>query len=183
MKITVIQVNNNIDGISNRLKYIEQQIQKAGQTDFVVLTELSTSGYIPNKKIWKYAEVDGEITKKWATEMSKKYGIYIGAEFVEKSGNDIYNSYLLANSNGILGVIRKSEPESNIFRRGNFEHIVDTPLGKIGVSICLDSHKKSFYESVKKDDLSMILMPHAWATDIVREIENNYTNNSLWKCF
>lgn len=172
MKITLIQVNNNIIGISNRLQHIEEQIQKVGETDFVVLTELSTSSYIPNKKIWQYAENDGEITKKWATEMARKYNIYIGAGFVEKSENDIYNSYLLANSSGVLGVIRKSEPESNIFKRGNFGHIVETPLGKIAISICLDSHKKSFYASIKNEDVSMILMPHAWATDKERETED-----------
>lgn len=172
MKITLIQVNNNIIGIFNRLQHIEEQIQKVGKTDFVVLTELSTSSYIPNKKIWQYAENDGEITKKWATEMARKYNIYIGAGFVEKSENDIYNSYLLANSSGVLGVIRKSEPESNIFKRGNFGHIVETPLGKIAISICLDSHKKSFYDSIKNEDVSMILMPHAWATDKERETED-----------
>lgn len=179
MKITLIQVNNNIIGISNRLEHIEEQIQKAGETDFVVLTELSTSGYIPNKKIWQYAETDGEITKKWATEMARKYNIYIGAGFVERAENDIYNSYLLANSRGVLGVIRKSEPEANIFKRGNFGHIVETPLGKIAISICLDSHKKSFYESIKNEDVSMILMPHAWATDKERETEDKQKIQTL----
>lgn len=179
MKITLIQVNNNIIGVSNRLKYIEEQIEKVGETDFVVLTELSTSGYIPNKKIWQYAETDGEITKQWATEMARKYNIYIGAGFVEKSGNDIYNSYLLADSSGVLGVIRKSEPESNIFKRGHFGHIVETPLGKIAISICLDSHKKSFYESIKNEDITMILMPHAWATDRERETEDKQKIQTL----
>ena len=51
MKITVIQVNNNILGIQNRLKYIEEQIKNIDETDFVILTELSTSSYIPNQKI------------------------------------------------------------------------------------------------------------------------------------
>lgn len=179
MKITLIQVNNNIIGVSNRLKYIEEQIEKVGETDFVVLTELSTSGYIPNKKIWQYAETDGEITKQWATEMARKYNIYIGAGFVEKSGNDIYNSYLLADSSGVLGAIRKSEPESNIFKRGHFGHIVETPLGKIAISICLDSHKKSFYESIKNEDITMILMPHAWATDRERETEDKQKIQTL----
>lgn len=179
MKITLIQVNNNIIGISNRLQYIEEQIQKIGKTDFVVLTELSSSGYIPNKKIWKYAEVDGEITKKWAVEMARKYNIYIGAGFVEKSGNDIYNSYLLANSSSVLGIIRKSEPESNIFKRGNFGHIVETPLGKIAISICLDSHKRSFYESIKNEEIAMILMPHAWATNKERETEDKQKTLTL----
>ena len=150
MKITVIQVNNNILGIQNRLKYIEEQIKNIDETDFVILTELSTSSYIPNQKIWQYAESNGELTKEWATEIARKYNIYIGAGFVEKAENDIYNSYLIANSDGILGTVRKSEPESNIFKRGKFGHIIETPLGKIAISICFDSHKKAFYDSIKR---------------------------------
>lgn len=172
MKITVIQVNNNILGIQNRLKYIEEQIKNIDETDFVILTELSTSSYIPNQKIWQYAESNGELTKEWATEIARKYNIYIGAGFVEKAENDIYNSYLIANSDGILGTVRKSEPESNIFKRGKFAHIIETPLGKIAISICFDSHKKAFYDSIKSEDISMILMPHAWATDKDREKED-----------
>ena len=172
MKITVIQVNNNIVGVQNRLKQIEEQIKNIGETDFIILTELSTSSYIPNQKIWQYAENNGELTKKWATEMARKYNIYIGAGFVEKAENDIYNSYLIANSDGILGTVRKSEPESNIFKRGKFGHIIETPLGKIAISICFDSHKKAFYDSIKSEDISMILMPHAWATDKDREKED-----------
>lgn len=107
MKITVIQVNNNILGIRNRLKYIEEQIKNIDETDFVILTELSTSSYIPNQKIWQYAESNGELTKEWATEIARKYNIYIGAGFVEKAENDIYNSYLIANSDGILGTLEK----------------------------------------------------------------------------
>ena len=172
MKVTVIQVNNNIVGVQNRLKQIEEQIKNIGETDFVILTELSTSSYIPNQKIWQYAESNGELTKEWATEMARKYNIYIGAGFVEKAENDIYNSYLIANSDGVLGIVRKSEPESNIFKRGNFGHIIETPFGKIAISICFDSHKKTFYDSIKGEDISMILMPHAWATDKEREKED-----------
>lgn len=169
MKITLIQVNNDIVGISNRLKKIESRIKNIGKTDFVILPELSTPGYIPNEKIWQYAESEGEITKKWAVEIAKKYNIYIGAGFVQKSNGDIYNSYLLANPNGILGIVRKCEPESNIFKRGAFEHIIETPLGKIAIAICLDSHKKAFYEAIKNENVAMILMPHAWPTDKTKE--------------
>ena len=164
MKITVIEVNNNIIGIKERLNDIEEQIKRLN-TDFVILPELSTCGYIPNKDVWKYAEDNGNITKKWAIEMAKKYHIYIGAGFVELKDNDIYNSYLIANKDGILGVVRKNEPESNIFKRGKFNHIIKTPLGNIAISICFDSHKKDFYDAIKNEKISMIIMPHAWPTN------------------
>lgn len=164
MKITVIEVNNNIIGIKNRLNDIEEQI-KILNTDFVILPEVSTCGYIPNKDIWKYAEDNGNITKKWAIEMAKKYHIYIGAGFVELKDNDIYNSYLIANEDKVFGVVRKNEPESNIFKRGKFSHIIKTPLGNIAIGICFDCHKKEFYDAIKDEEISIIIMPHAWPTN------------------
>ena len=169
MRISLIQVNNNTKGIEARLEEIENQIKEL-DTDFVVLSELSTPGYIPNEHIWNYAE--GNITKEWAINMAKKYNIYIGAGYVEKEEKDFYNSYLIANSDGVLGVVRKSEPESNIFKRGNFNHIIKTPLGNIAISICFDSHKKEFYESIKDEEISLILMPHAWPMN-----EKDYKND------
>lgn len=179
MKVTVIEVDNNIIVINERLEYIENEIKKVGKTDFVVLSELSTPGYIPNENIWKYAENNGEITKKWAVEMAKKYDIYIGAGFVEKTDGDIYNSYLIANKEGVLGIIKKNEPESNIFKRGKFPHIINTPIGNIAVGICFDAHKKAFYENIKNEEISMILMPHAWAMDKKHEKEDREKINTL----
>ncbi len=179
MRITIIQVDNNIIGIENRLKQIENQLESINDTDFVVLSELSTSGYIPNENIWKYAEEGCSITKKWATLMAKKYNIYIGAGCIEKEDNDFYNTYLIANPEGVLGTIRKSEPESNIFKRGNFGHIINTPIGNIAVSICFDSHKKAFYDSIKDEDISLILMPHAWPMNETMYKEDKQKINTL----
>lgn len=113
--------------------------------------------------------------------MTRKYNIYIGAGFAKKAENDIYNSYLIANPDGVLGTVRKSNPESNIFKRENFGHIIESPLGKIAISICFDSHKKSFYDSIKSEDISIILITHAWATDIEREKEDKQKIRILHK--
>ena len=174
MKITVIQVDNNITKIEDRLKDIELKIEQAPNSDFVILTELSTPGYIPNERIWQYKEKNGELTKKWAVQIAKKYNIYLGAGYVEEESGEIYNSYLIANKDGIIGNIRKSEAESNIFKRGNFAHVIDTPIGKIAIAICFDAHKKLFYDAIKDENISMIIMPHAWPTDERRIKEDRY---------
>lgn len=179
MRITIIQVDNNIIGIENRLKAIEKQIEQNKDTDFIILTELSTSGYIPNENIWQYAEDGCSITKKWATLMAKKYNIYIGAGCIEKDDNDFYNTYLIANPDGVLGTVRKSEPESNIFKRGKFGHIIKTPIGNVVVSICFDSHKKQLFDSIKDEEISLILMPHAWPMDETRYDEDKQKINTL----
>lgn len=54
MKITLLQLDNTIRGIEQRLDYIESLISKVTSTDLIVLPELSTASYIPNYHLWKY---------------------------------------------------------------------------------------------------------------------------------
>ncbi|HHV08986.1 MAG TPA: carbon-nitrogen hydrolase family protein [Clostridiales bacterium] len=166
MKFAALQLDNSIRGVEKRFLMIEQLIKQANGVQFVVLPELSTPGYIPTYEIWNYKESNGELTKTWAISMAKKYDVYIGCGYVDYSEGEYYNAYLIANKNGICGTVYKEEPESNIFKRGKFPHIIQTPLGKIAVGICFDSHRECFYDGIKNEDPGLILLPHAWAMSV-----------------
>lgn len=169
MKFSIIQLDNSVRGISERLAMTEALVAKCGLTDFVILPELSTPGYIPTYDIWQYKEDNGFLTKAWAVGMAQKYRCYIGCGYLEYADGEYYNAYLIANADGVCGSVRKGEPESNLFKRGEVSHIIDTPLGKIGVSICFDSHRESVYNGLKKEKPVVILMPHAWAMSVDKD--------------
>ncbi|TYQ16750.1 UNVERIFIED_CONTAM: carbon-nitrogen hydrolase [Acetivibrio alkalicellulosi] len=80
--------------------------------------------------------------------------------YVEKLKGDYYNSYLIADKNKVYGIVRKSEGESYIFKRGDFDNIISTPFGKVAVAICYDSRRRHFYANVKDCKISLILFPH-----------------------
>lgn len=164
----VLQLDNAITGIENRFAMIEQQLAQLGRVDFVMLPELSTPGYLPTYELWQYKEPGGMRTKTWAAEMAKKYNIHLACGYLDFSDGDYYNAYLIAGPEGVCGSVYKEEAESNIFCRGKFSHVISTPLGNIGVGICFDSHRACFYEGIKKEELVLILMPHAWAMPVGR---------------
>jgi len=166
MKFAAFQLNNSVRGIENRFSMIEQLIQQVKDVEFVILPELSTPGYIPTYEIWNYKESSGEITKSWAVSIAKKYNIYIGCGYVDYSNDEYYNAYLIAGPDGVYGSVYKEEPESNIFKRGKFPHIVKTPFGKVAIGICFDSHRECFYDGIKDENPVLILMPHAWAMSV-----------------
>lgn len=166
MHFAAIQVDNSVRGIENRLCMIERLLAQVRDADFVILPELSTPGYIPTPEIWDYREREGALTKAWAVSMAQKYDMYIGCGYLDHSGGEYYNAYLIACKDGVCGFVYKEEPESNLFKRGRFPHIIQTPLGKIAVAICFDAHRECFYESIKEEKPDLILMPHAWAMSV-----------------
>ena len=165
MNIYALELNNDIKGISKRKLYIEDLIKQLEKPDIVVLPELALCSYIGNDDIWQYADNDSEDTSKWAIDMAKKYNTYIAVGYLEKSGADYYNSYLIADKHGVYGIVRKSESEFYIFKTGEFPNIIETPIGNIAVGICYDSRRKHLYDNIKDKEISLILFPHGCPSD------------------
>ena len=135
MRIYALELNNDIKGIEQRKSYIESLIAKLQRPDLIVLPELSLCSYMGSETVWNYADENSQITSEWAIDISKKYNTYIAVGFVEKSKGDFYNSYLIADKNKVYGIVRKSEGEAYIFKRGNFDNIISTPFGEVAVGI------------------------------------------------
>jgi N-carbamoylputrescine amidase len=48
--------------------------------------------------------------------------------------------FVLASPDGqIAGRACKASAEANVFRRGRHEHLIETPIGRIGIGICADN--------------------------------------------
>ena len=160
MNIYSLERDNDIKGISVRKRYIETLIAKTIAPDVIVLPELALCSYMGSTDIWQYADIDSADTSKWAMAMAEKYHTYIAVGYLEKNDGNYYNSYLIADNNRVYGIVRKSEGEAFIFKRGDFSHTIHTPLGNIAVAICYDARRKHFYDKIKDETISLILFPH-----------------------
>lgn len=179
MRIFCLELNNDIKGLVEREEYIEDLISRLDRPDLVVLPELALPSYIGTVDIWRYADDNGERTGKWAMRMASKYSTYVAVGYLEKQGNDYYNSYLIADSKQVYGNIRKSEGESYIFKRGDFPNVIETPLGNIAVAICYDSRRKHFYENIKAQEISLIIFPHGSPASPKKLLNEMKTNDHL----
>lgn len=121
---------------------IESLTAKLQRPNLIVLPELSLCSYMGSDAIWKYADENSQLTSEWAMEIAKKNNIYIAIGFLEKSEGDYYNSYLIADKSKVYGIVSKSEGESYIFKCGDFNNIISTPLGEVTVGICYDSRRR-----------------------------------------
>lgn len=160
MRIFALELDNDIKGPAQRMRYMESLIAALPEPDLVVLPELSLCGYLASPAIWQYADPGGREAARWAVRMARRYGTYVGAGYLDKENGDYYNRYLIAGPDGVYGVVTKSEGESAVFKRGRFGSIITTPFGNVGAAICYDAKRKLFYDNVKDQELSLILFPH-----------------------
>lgn len=187
MRVFILELNNDIKGIDKRMTYIESLISKLPNPDLVLLPELAIPSYMPNYKIWEYADKSSEQTTRWSMEMAMKYNCFIGVGYVDYEDGNYYNRYLIADKNKVYGIITKSEGEAAVFKRGWFDNVIKTPFGNVAVGICYDSRRKHFYESIKNEKLSLIVFPHGSSASSKKKLkeqqDNDYICNTYLEAF
>lgn len=179
MRIFALELNNDIKGIGKRKEYIESLISQLPMPDLVLLPELALPSYMPNHKVWEYADDSSKKTSNWAMGLAKKYSCYVGVGYVDYDRGDYYNRYLIADENQVYGTVTKSEGEAAVFKRGWFDNIIKTPFGNVAVAICYDSRRKNLYKNIKDKKISLIIFPHGSPADPKKEFEEIAANDYL----
>ncbi|NLB84799.1 MAG: carbon-nitrogen hydrolase family protein [Acholeplasmataceae bacterium] len=177
MRIFALELNNDIKGLKERKEYIELLISKLPDPDLVLLPELAICSYMPNQKIWEYADQMGQDTSLWAIKLAEKYNTFIGVGYVDYEDENYYNRYLIADKKQAYGIVTKSEGEAAVFKRGKYNNIIKTPFGNVAVAICYDSRRKHFYENIKDEQISLIVFPHGSPANPKKDFEETKTND------
>ena len=144
MRVAFFQYSPCFGNPEKNLDLIRKSIPKAVSADILVLPELSLTGYTFKDYEEAYS-LSEEIGGKLCDELIRFAGensLVMAVGFLEREGKNLYNSAVLVDGNGILGVYRKIHlfrEEKNIFKQGNKGFPV-FPIGevKVGMLICFD---------------------------------------------
>jgi len=143
MKIGYVQTSPIFGEKTQNFEQVENLLRKT-KADLIVLPELFATGYtfISKEEAESMAEnVEGE-TAIFLMRLAKKTGAVVIGGFVEKDGNQIFNSSMIVSSNEVLGTYRKLHlyyKEKLWFSPGNKPlEIFEVKKIKIGVMICFD---------------------------------------------
>ena len=151
MKIAQLQLPVFEDK-SDTLEYVEKNIQKVSDADFVTLPEMFCCPY-EAKNFPAYAEYEkGEVWQACSL-MAKKYGVYLSAGTMPERDSDgkIFNTAYVFDRNGSqIAKYRKSHlfdidvkggqsfHESDTLTAGDSIAVFDTEFGTFGICICYD---------------------------------------------
>jgi N-carbamoylputrescine amidase len=167
IRLAAVQARSQPGQVAANLKHAEELVEQAADrgAGLVVLPELFSCGYVPNRAVWELAEARDGRTSRWLTATARRLGIYLGAGCVETDGSDFFNVFVLAGPDGqVAGRAYKANAEASVFRRGREEHLIVTPAGRIGIGICADNQFCAHIRLMHEQHADLILMPHAWPT-------------------
>lgn len=145
-------------------------IRRCQGADLVILPELWNIGFMSfDRYIADAEEVDGPtLTTLRQTAKEINAHLHIGS-FVEKDGNNFYNSsYLISPEGEILGNYRKihlfghNSLEKQILTPGDEAVVVDTALGKIGLATCFDLRFPELFRRMVDQGAELFMICSAW---------------------
>lgn len=167
MRVAAVQMDCRPGDVSHNLAHAESMVSEAAKQNavLVLLPELMPGGYMATEEIWDSAEaVDGRSVN-WLLSTAKHFGVYLGFSFLEAEGEDFYNSFVLAGPEGrLLGRVRKNPPasiEAYFYTAGSDRHVIETELGRLGVSICYENLLYDQMRFLYQENVDLVLSPAA----------------------
>lgn len=132
----------------------------------VLCPELLAPGYLYHRSIWDGAEPRAGLTEAWLGKMAARFGITIGASYLEFEDTDFFNTFALAEPprGAIAGRVRKASIpafEGWYVRPSAGPKIIECRLGRIGVGICHDNATAAFFNQMAEQRPDLILMPYS----------------------
>jgi N-carbamoylputrescine amidase len=164
IRVAAVQMQSQLGQTKANLDHAKLLAEQAarGGAQLIAFPELSASGYSMSPLIWEWAETRGGCTVHWVRETSRRLGVYLGMGFVETDGKDLFNTYVLGVPDGqVAGYVRKTMAETACFKCFDGSHVVDTPIGHIGIGICADNLFVPNLHRMQDHSADLLLMPHA----------------------
>jgi predicted amidohydrolase len=166
------------------LNLLSESIRKTEYFDILVLPELALTGYTFEDYEEAYSlseEIGGKLTGELVRIAGEK-GITMAVGFLERDGKHLYNSSILVNGEGIIGVYRKVHlfrEEKAIFKSGNMGFPVFS-IGNIniGLLVCFDWIFPEAMRTLALKGAEIILhsanlvLPYYQKAAVTRAIEN-----------
>jgi predicted amidohydrolase len=151
MKVASIQMNAVFADVRANLKKAADLIQEVAKTDteLVLFPEFFPSAIGFSEKMLDVANESSQVHSFLETN-AKKYNLIIGGSYLCLKNKSAFNQFELVFPNGNTYLHCKDIPtqfEGCYYTNGDTEHILDTPIGKIGIALCWEMMR---YDTIKR---------------------------------
>jgi len=170
-KIAVVQMDCVLGEVAPNLEKIERFAHRAAEmgATLAVFPECATTGYFVADKLATLAEpIDGPTAQALA-DIARKSGLCLAVGVISAEQGDYFDCQLLFSPKGdLLGAYRKVHlfsGEKEIFRSGDTPLVVETPLGRIGMTVCYDLIFADYIRSLIELGADLVINSTNWITD------------------
>ena len=177
IRVAAIQMNPVPDDIAGNLARISTMVRDAARdgAQLIVVPETATTGYFIADRLDRLAEPEDGPTATALAGLAKECGIYLAVGMAIAADGAFYDAQLMFGPEGtLLANYRKVHlfySEREWYAAGNEPMVVDTPLGKIGMSICYDFIFPEFIRRLVDMGADIVINSTNWITnDFQRDV-------------
>lgn len=169
--VAVVQMHCRPGDVDANLATIDTMVrQAAGEgAQLVVVPEMATTGYFISDRLDQLAEPTDGPTAKRLSELAKDLAIHLAVGMVLVEGGAYFDAQLLFGPDGVLlATYRKVHlfsAEREWFSAGDDPIVVETPIGRIGMTICYDLIFPEFTRRLVDMGADLIINSTNWITD------------------
>jgi len=168
VRVATVQFDSVDGGFEKNLAEVTKYVRSAKDqgADVTLLPEFALIGYKLSPEIWELAEHAGGPSQQALSALAREVEMYIGTTFLEVEGDHFFNTFILVNPQGDLaGRVRKQVPagaEGYFFSGQINHHVIQTPLGNIGIGICQENYRCFLPQELHDGDADFVLMPFSY---------------------
>ena len=168
-KIAVLQIDSVLGDIEANLNKIDKMVSAISDPDvrMAVFCEYGLTGYCTD--LTKFAQGIPGPSIESLEKISKKHNIWISGGTAELVGDKIANaSVMVSPGKGLVAKYRKVHPfgdERYSIVYGDEPVVVDTGLGKVGLTICYDFCFPEFVRGLALKGAEIVLNSTFWFAD------------------
>lgn len=135
----------------------------------VILPETATTGYFIADRLAELAETDEGPSSRRLGEIARKAGVHLAVGMAIRDGGSFFDAQLLFGPDGKrLATYRKAHlfsTERNVFAPGKEPMVVETSIGRIGMTICYDMIFPEYIRLLVDRGADLIINSTNWITD------------------
>ncbi len=170
-RIAVAQLHCAPFDVAENFRRIDALVRAAAVdgAQLVVVPETATTGYFIADRLAELAEPEDGPTAQALGEMAKHYGVFLITGFALRDGDRFYDAQLVhAPSGDLIATYRKVHlfaAERAWYGAGDVPMVIDTPLGRVGLSICYDLIFPEFIRKLVDMGAEIIVNSTNWITN------------------
>ena len=157
------------DVAANLQRIVVSAVEAADRgAQLVLFPECATTGYFVADRIASLAEPIPGPSSEQLMRLARSRGVHLMVGMIERAGDQYYDDAILFTPDGGYHVYRKAHlfgPERAIFTPGERPVVVDTALGRLGLTVCYDLMFPEFIRTLVLSGAQVILNATDWITD------------------
>ena len=169
--IALVQMDCVAGDTEANLAQIESRAKESAErgAQLVLFPECATTGYFVADRIASLAEtVPGPSSERLA-RLARSTGTHVMVGMIERAEGKYFDDAVLFRPEGDLNVYRKTHlfgPERAVFTPGDQPVVVETALGRLGLSVCYDLMFPEFIRSLVLNGAQVVLNATDWISDV-----------------